>query len=87
VAECAVVGHKDPRWGEKVVAFVVPSEGTTLDIKVLKEHCKQTMAQYKVPREFQIVDKLPTSFLGKLRRTELRALASSNEGESTAAAS
>jgi long-chain acyl-CoA synthetase len=73
VAECAVVGQKDQRWGERVVAYVVPKPGATLDVKHLKEECRSLMAQYKIPREFHVVEKLPTNFLGKIRRAELRA--------------
>ena len=73
VAECAVVGQKDPRWGERVVAYVVAKPGATIDGKHLKEECRSLLAQYKIPREFHVVDKLPTNFLGKIRRAELRA--------------
>lgn len=72
VAECAVVGQKDIRWGEKVIAWVVPKAGIELDPKVLKEECKTRLAQYKIPREFHLCEKLPTNFLGKIRRAELR---------------
>ncbi|HID20886.1 MAG TPA: long-chain fatty acid--CoA ligase [Planctomycetaceae bacterium] len=72
VAECAVVGLPDRFYGEKVVAFVVPTQATRLDVRELKAFCQDRMAGYKVPREFQVCEELPRTFLGKLRRVELR---------------
>jgi long-chain acyl-CoA synthetase len=86
VAEAAVVGQKDPRWGEKVVAYVVLQPGVKLDPKELREACRPLLAQYKIPRDFHIVDALPVSFLGKIKRAELRSgLPPADEGSSVAA--
>jgi long-chain acyl-CoA synthetase len=82
VADAAVVGQRDRRWGERVIAYVVPKPGSKLDPKELKELCRPLMAQYKIPRDFQIVEKLPVSFLGKLRRTELRSALTTAENTS-----
>ncbi len=87
VALAAVVGQKDPRWGEKVVAYIVPKDGVALDPKDLKEKCRPLMAQYKIPREFRVVEALPVSFLGKIKRADLRSNLPPAEGNASAAAS
>lgn len=81
VAEVAVVGKKDLHWGEKVIAWVVPKRGAKLDPKWLKEECRTRLAQYKIPREFHVCEKLPTNFLGKIRRSELRQQASTDTSQ------
>jgi long-chain acyl-CoA synthetase len=72
VAECAVVGEKNPKWGEKVVAYIVHQPGVTILLEDLQAHCRASLAGYKIPREFRVVEALPVSFLGKLQRAELR---------------
>ncbi|WP_265443307.1 class I adenylate-forming enzyme family protein [Flexivirga meconopsidis] len=72
VAECAVVGRPDERWGEAVTAYVVPAEGATIDAEALREHCKQHLAGFKVPKAFEQVEALPKTATGKIRKVELR---------------
>ena len=74
----AVVGEKNPKWGEKVVAYVVHQPGVTILLEDLEAHCRASLAGYKIPREFRVVEALPVSFLGKLQRAELRRKA--NDG-------
>ena len=54
VAECAVFGVPDPRWGERVHAIVIPRAGVELDEDALIEHLRVRMAGYKVPRSVEI---------------------------------
>lgn len=72
VEQCAVVGEPDLDWGERVVAWVVPKKGRTLDVDGIRESCRAVLAQYKIPREFRECSELPVSFLGKVRRVALR---------------
>jgi O-succinylbenzoic acid--CoA ligase len=72
VAEVAAGGRPDPEWGQRVVAWVVPtdpSDPPTLD--ELRDHAAGTLARHKVPRELVLVDELPRTFSGKVRRVEL----------------
>ena len=72
IAEVAVVGHPDDRWGEVPVAVVVLSEGHSLDLPDLREWCDERMARFKQPRRLRLVDKLPRTALGKVKKHELR---------------
>src|ERR1700743_3305169 len=72
VQEAAVIGKKDVSRGEVVVAFVIAREGQTIAIDALKDFCRQQgLAQWKIPREIQIVDDLPRSPTGKVLKRVL----------------
>jgi fatty-acyl-CoA synthase len=73
VAEAAVVGVPDERWGEVCVAFVVLC--TTVSEEELREHCLAQLARFKVPKAFHVVDELPRNSMGKVLKPELRAVA------------
>ena len=72
VAMVAVIGAPDPKWGEKVTAFVVrvPEAAATAD--ELKLHCRDLLAGYKVPKEILIEDALPMTANGKVQKAALR---------------
>jgi fatty-acyl-CoA synthase len=72
VADAAVLGVADERWGEVGVAFVVAKE--RLSEKALVEHCRDRLARYKVPKRVRFVDALPMSAMNKVIKDELRAL-------------
>ena len=72
VEACAVVGVPDPKYGEKVCVWLVAARRQKIDEEEIRNYCKSMMSGYKVPREFRVCDSLPESFLGKLRRVELR---------------
>lgn len=72
VATCAVIGIPDDQWGERVHAVVVllPGRQTTPD--ELTIHCKQLIANYKIPRSIEFADALPMSGAGKILKRDLR---------------
>lgn len=72
VSEVAVIGVPDPDWGERPIAVVVPRPGQTLDYETLREHCRQHLARFKVPRELHLRDALPRNPSGKILKRALR---------------
>ncbi|MGA5466836.1 acyl-CoA ligase FadD12 [Mycobacterium sp. NPDC050041] len=76
VAEAAVIGVDDAEYGQRLAAFVVlsgdaDSGATTPD--TLKQHVRENLANYKVPREIAVLDELPRGSTGKVLRNDLRA--------------
>jgi fatty-acyl-CoA synthase len=70
VADVAVVGVPDERWGEVGLAFVV-ADGVVDE--ELREWCLARLARFKVPQSFRLVDELPRNSMGKVQKDELRA--------------
>ena len=73
VRDVAVVGEPDPRWGERVVAFVVPRE-PELTAEVLDRYCREggALASFKRPRRIVFVAEIPKTASGKILRRLLR---------------
>lgn len=72
VAEAAVVGLPDSRWGEEVAAFVVLKEGRAAAPKDLQKHLRGRLADYKLPRVWRLVAALPKTATGKIQKHKLR---------------
>jgi acyl-CoA synthetase (AMP-forming)/AMP-acid ligase II len=72
VAEAAVLGVDDEQYGQRLRAFVVLEPGSSASPDTLKQHVRDNLANYKVPREITVLDELPRSSTGKILRTELR---------------
>jgi fatty-acyl-CoA synthase len=72
VAECAVIGVPDERWGEVGRAIVVRRAGMTLDERALLEHLDGRLARFKLPGSVVFTDALPRSGAGKVLKAELR---------------
>jgi long-chain acyl-CoA synthetase len=76
VAMVAVVGAPDSRsGGERLVAFVVPRGGETIDATDITVHCESQLASYKRPSEVRVVEQLPMTSARKTDRITLRKIA------------
>ena len=73
VRDVAVIGEPDERWGERIVAFVVPS-APTLTAAALDQHCRECgdLASFKRPRRIVFVREIPKTASGKILRRLLR---------------
>ncbi len=72
VAEAAVTGVADERWGERVTAWVVPAAGHGFDEAALIAHARTLLAAYKCPKRVFPLAALPRNQLGKIVRSALR---------------
>ena len=71
VMQCAVIGVPDARAGEAIKAFVITSN-PSLDRDELVKFCRQNLTAYKVPKQIEFRDELPTTNVGKILRRALR---------------
>jgi acyl-CoA synthetase len=75
VRDVAVVAEPDARYGERVCAFVVLQQGTLLDLDTVQRHFAAAgVARQKTPERLLVVDELPRTPSGKVRKPDLRAL-------------
>lgn len=72
VGEVAVIGIPDEKYGEEIMAFIVPAPGQQIDEGGLIEFAKSRMTPYKAPSRVQFIDGLPKSLVGKVLKKELR---------------
>jgi fatty-acyl-CoA synthase len=77
VTDAAVVGTDDEEMGQRLVAFVVPSPGSSLSADDIRAYVRGRLARYKVPRDVTFVDEVPRNAMGKVLRSSLKASAGS----------
>jgi fatty-acyl-CoA synthase len=73
VAEAAVIGMPDPRWGEVPVLAVVALPGRTVDAEALQRLFTDRLARFKHPHRIVMLDELPKTALGKVQKSRLAA--------------
>jgi acyl-CoA synthetase (AMP-forming)/AMP-acid ligase II len=72
VSTCAVVGLPDEKWGERVVAVIVPKPDARLSEERVIAHCRELIAGYKVPRQVHFAASLPLTASNKVLKRALR---------------
>ena len=73
VAEVAVIGVPDEKWGETVKALIVLRQGSAATERELIDHCRARLAHYKCPTSVEFRDELARTATGKLQKFKLRA--------------
>jgi fatty-acyl-CoA synthase len=73
IAEVAVIGIEDAKWGEVGRALIGLRPGTTLTLEAVVSHCEGRLAHYKIPKSMVVVDHLPRNSTGKVVKADLRA--------------
>jgi fatty-acyl-CoA synthase len=74
VVEATAIGVEDKEWGHRLRAFVVKKQNADVDEATIKNHVKDQLAKYKVPREVIFLEELPRNPTGKILKRELRDL-------------
>ncbi len=72
IHEVAVIGIDDEEWGQKVVAVVTLANGVHPDLEFIRSELKGKIADFKHPKDLKIVDELPKTATGKIKRKELK---------------
>lgn len=72
IALAAVIGRPDETFGEVGVAYLMRAPGRTPAVEDLRKYCRERLANYKVPKEFILVDEIPLLPVGKVDKQELR---------------
>ena len=72
IAEAAIIGVPDERWGETGIAFISLKSGENLEEKEIIQHCIDNLAKFKVPKSVEFIDALPRNATGKVLKRNLR---------------
>jgi fatty-acyl-CoA synthase len=86
IADVQVIGVPDARYGEQLMAWVVPRSGSSLTEDDVREFCRGQIAHYKVPHYIKFVDGFPMTVTGKVQKFKMRETAISELGLEQAAA-
>lgn len=74
VAECAVIGVPDEKWGEVGAAFIIARPGSALTQKIIIDHCAARLAKFKVPVLAILTDAIPRTASGKVQKHVLKTM-------------
>ena len=85
VSDVQVVGVPDERYGEELMAWIIPRQGAALDREQVSAFCRGKIAHYKIPRYVKLVDAFPMTVTGKVQKFKLRDLAIDELGLGTTA--
>jgi fatty-acyl-CoA synthase len=85
LADVQVVGVPDERYGEELMAWVIPRPGAAVDGDEVREWCRGKVAHFKVPRYVKVVDAFPMTVTGKVQKYRLREMAIEELGLDAAA--
>jgi fatty-acyl-CoA synthase len=80
-----VIGVPDERYGEEIMAWVIPRDGADLDPEALREFCRGKIAHFKVPRYISVCAEFPMTVTGKVQKYKLREQAIEELGLQVAA--
>jgi fatty-acyl-CoA synthase len=80
IADVQVIGVPDERYGEELMAWVIPRTGASLDEEAVRSFCQGRIAHYKIPRYVKFVDAFPMTVTGKVQKFKMREEAVSELG-------
>lgn len=74
ISDVQVVGVPDPKYGEELMAWIIPKEGAQLDVESVREFCKGKLSYHKIPRYIEFTDEYPMTASGKIQKFKLREM-------------
>jgi len=86
IADVQVIGVPDERYGEELMAWVIPRPGETLTEDDVRDFCRGQIAHFKIPRYVKFVDSFPMTVTGKVQKFKMREVAIEELGLERAAA-
>jgi fatty-acyl-CoA synthase len=86
IADVQVIGVPDERYGEELMAWIIPRAGASLDAEAVREFCQGRIAHYKIPRYVKTVDAFPMTVTGKVQKFKMREQAIGELGLTDSAA-
>jgi fatty-acyl-CoA synthase len=86
IADVQVIGVPDERFGEELMAWVIPRSGASLSEEELRDFCRGRIAHFKIPRYVKFVDSFPMTVTGKVQKFKMRETAIEELGLERAAA-
>jgi fatty-acyl-CoA synthase len=75
VKDVQVIGVPSEKYGEEVMAWIIPHDGATLDPEAIQTYCREQIAGFKVPKYVKFVDSFPTTVTGKVQKFIMRQMA------------
>jgi fatty-acyl-CoA synthase len=74
IEDVQVIGVPDAKYGEAIMAWVKPKDGTQVEVAELEAFCKNRIAHYKVPSYWKFTNSFPITITGKVRKVEMREI-------------
>jgi fatty-acyl-CoA synthase len=71
IMDAAVVGRKDDKWGEAIIAFITVEDEKQFNLEKVINHCKKFLGNYKIPKEIIVLEDLPKTHVGKIDKNAL----------------
>ncbi len=78
ISEASVIGRPDREWGEIVIAYLVTTDGSSVDTSALDALCVDNLARFKRPKHYYFIDEMPKNNYGKVLKTRLREIDQDN---------
>ncbi|AOV06609.1 AMP-binding protein [Sporosarcina ureilytica] len=74
IEDVQIIGVPDPKYGEELMAWIIPKKGATIDEKSVREFCKGNISYYKIPRYVEFTDAYPMTASGKIMKFKLQEI-------------
>ena len=74
IEDVQVVGVPDKKYGEELMAWIIPKKGAEVDVEAVKEFCKGNISHHKIPRYIEFVEEYPMTASGKIMKFKLQEM-------------